>query len=68
VSKEKFRPNLAIPSADLESFIFLLKDDKKEARSLGHNAKFFSQYYANMSRPITGLILTDKKTLFAKPD
>ena len=43
MSKEKFRRNPAIPSADLKSFSLLLKDDKKEAWSLGHNAKVFSR-------------------------
>jgi len=43
VSKEKFKRNPAILSADLKSFSLLLKDDKKEAWSFGHNAKVFSR-------------------------
>jgi hypothetical protein len=68
VSKEKFRPNPAIPSAYLGSFILQVKDVKKEARSLGHNAKFFPQNYANMSPLRTGRVLNGKITLFAKPN
>ena len=43
MSKEKIRRNPAISSADLKSFSLLMKDDKEEGRSLGHNAKVFTR-------------------------
>jgi len=65
MSKEKFRRNPAILSADLKGYSLLMKDDKEEPYNLSIMPKFSPEHFANMSRKRTRMIPTNIMKIYA---